>query len=94
MPLLYHGPRWKVKDISIVPIDLGVMLEWGRLTGQLEVAGTPMPAMDALVAAMARQGDFVPVTRNEADFQLAVSDVEWHADVRLVNPWSMESFRA
>jgi len=80
--LARHRPNENVvRWVDELDVDLGVMLEWGRLAGQLEAAGTPMPAMDALVAAIARHGDFVLVTRNEADFQ--------HADVRLVNPWSM-----
>jgi tRNA(fMet)-specific endonuclease VapC len=49
----------------IVVLDVGALLEWGTLTGRLEARGTPMPAMDSLLAAAALHGRFVLVTRNE-----------------------------
>jgi tRNA(fMet)-specific endonuclease VapC len=64
----------------IVPIDTGVMLRWGQLTGALEVAGKTMPAIDSLIAAIALHGNFSLVTRNEDDFK--------YAGVPIVNPWS------
>ena len=63
----------------IVVIDTGVMLDWGQLVGNLERLGKPMPLMDSLIAATVRRGDFVLVTRNEADFECA--------DVRMLNPF-------
>lgn len=60
-------------------LDVGVFLEWGALVGRLESRGTPMPAMDSLIAATALHGRFVLVTRNEDDFV--------NAGVRLLNPW-------
>jgi len=63
----------------LVVLDVGVLLEWGRLIARLEGQGAPMPAMDSLIAATALQGHFVLVTRNEADFQ--------RAGVQLLNPW-------
>lgn len=53
----------------IVPIDIGVMFEWGELMGRLERAGKPMPMMDSLIAATVLRGDFILVTRNEDDFR-------------------------
>jgi tRNA(fMet)-specific endonuclease VapC len=64
----------------IVPIDTGVMLRWGQLTGALEVAGKTMPAIDSLIAAIALHGNFSLVTRNEDDFK--------YASVPIVDPWS------
>ena len=63
----------------IVVIDTGVMLDWGQLVGNLERLGKPMPLMDSLIAAIVLHGDFVLVTRNEADFE--------SADVRMLNPF-------
>ena len=63
----------------IVVIDTGVMLDWGQLVGNLERLGKPMPLMDSLIAATVLRGDFVLVTRNEADFECA--------DVRMLNPF-------
>ena len=63
----------------IVPIDSGVMLRWGQLTGSLEMAGKTMPAIDSLIAAIALYDNFILVTRNEDDFKCA--------GVPIVNPW-------
>jgi len=63
----------------IVPIDIGVMLRWGQLTGALEVTGKTMPAIDSLIAAIALYGNFSLVTRNEDDFK--------YAGIPIVNPW-------
>jgi toxin FitB len=63
----------------IIVIDTGVMLDWGELVGNLERRGKPMPLMDSLIAATVLHGDFVLVTRNEADFE--------SADVRMLNPF-------
>lgn len=64
-------------------LDTGVLLEWGALVGRLETQGTPMPAIDSLIAATALHGRFVLVTRNEDDFV--------NAGVRLLNPWRQRS---
>jgi len=63
----------------IMPIDIGVMLKWGQLTGALEAAGKTMPAIDSLIAAIALYGRFSLVTRNEEDFR--------YTGVPIVNPW-------
>ena len=63
----------------IVPIDVGVMLAWGQLTGALELAGKTMPAMDSLVAATVRHGGFSLVTRNVANFE--------YAGIPALDPW-------
>jgi predicted nucleic acid-binding protein len=60
-------------------LDVGVLLEWGTLTGRLEAQGKTMPAVDSLIAATALHGRFVLVTRNEDDFL--------RSGVQLLNPW-------
>jgi predicted nucleic acid-binding protein len=67
----------------VAVLDVEVLLEWGALVGRLETQGTPMPAMDSLIAATALHGRFVLVTRNEADFV--------NTGVRLLNPWKFSS---
>lgn len=63
----------------ILPVDLAVMLTWGELTAVLEQKGRRLPAMESLVAAIALQGQFILVTRNEADFA--------ETGVMVLNPW-------
>ncbi len=63
----------------IAPVDTETMLTWGRLTGALEAAGKPMPAIDSLIAATVLHSGFTLVTRNVDDFR--------HAGVSLINPW-------
>lgn len=63
----------------IVSLEIETMLTWGILTTMLEQKGRKLPAMDSLVAAIALQGQFVLVTRNEADFI--------DTGVTILNPW-------
>jgi toxin FitB len=63
----------------ILEITKEVMLIWGELTGRLEEEGRPITAIDSLIAAIALQGDYCLVTRNEHDFQ--------HTGVTMINPW-------
>ena len=63
----------------ILPLDLPVFLTWGKLTARLEKNGTPLPAIDSLLAATALQTEFTLVTRNTGDFQ--------PADISLYDPW-------
>ena len=63
----------------ILEITTEVMLIWGELTGRLEKEGRPIKAIDSLIAAIALQGNYSLVTRNEHDFQ--------HTGVTILNPW-------
>lgn len=77
--------RWLTHNLSarfagkIVDITTEVMLKWGELTGQLERQGTPMPAIDSLIAASVLTRNLTLVTRNEEDFQ--------HTGIATINPW-------
>ena len=64
---------------KIILIDNDVITEWGLLTARLELAGTPMPAIDALIAATALTYSFALVTCNVSDFD--------NSSVEIVNPW-------
>jgi tRNA(fMet)-specific endonuclease VapC len=64
----------------IMGVDASVMFTWGTLTAKLEQQGTPMPAIDSLIAAIALHGNLTLVTRNIQDFH--------ESDVALFNPWS------
>ncbi len=63
----------------IIPLDLPVMLVWGTMVAELEKAGTPLPAIDSLLAASASQRGLTLVTRNTKDFE--------PAEISLINPW-------
>lgn len=66
----------------IVVLDTNTLMRWGTLTGRMEAQGTPMPAIDSLLAATALQGGFVLVTRNESDFR--------PSGVQILNPWKLK----
>ena len=63
----------------IAVLDTETLLLWGKLCARLEKLGSPMPAIDSLIAASALHADCTLVTRNTQDFQ--------HAGVQLFNPW-------
>jgi len=65
---------------KLLPLDAAVLMTWGKLTARLETEGRVIPTVDALLAACALNGDFVLITRNEADF--AGTGVSLH------NPWN------
>jgi len=62
----------------ILPADIAVADEWGRLVARHESAGRPIHAMDALIAATAVVHTLTLVTRNASDFA---------ASIKTVNPW-------
>jgi predicted nucleic acid-binding protein len=51
----------------ILPIDEPVALEWGRIAARSELAGNPVPSIDALIAATAIVHGLAVVTRNSSD---------------------------
>jgi toxin FitB len=78
--------RWFDNDLltrfsaRTLPLDLDAMLLWGRLIGTLEPQGRILPLMDSLIAAIALQGSFTLVTRNEKDFA--------GTGLSIFNPWN------
>jgi toxin FitB len=62
----------------ILPVDIAVADEWGRLVARHESTGRPIHAMDALIAATAQVHSLTLVTRNASDFA---------ASIKSVNPW-------
>ncbi len=63
----------------ILPIDTRIAEEWGRIQFTAEKAGTPMPAVDSLIAATAKVHHLTLVTRNTGDMEAS--------GAALVNPW-------
>ena len=66
-------------DGKIIPLDTGVLLEWGSLTARLESTGKTPPAMDSLIAATVLARSMILVTRNVDDFE--------NTGIEIVNPW-------
>jgi toxin FitB len=64
----------------ILPLDLDAMVLWGRMISRLEPQGRILPLMDSLIAAIALQGAFTLVTRNEKDFA--------GTGLTIFNPWN------
>lgn len=77
--------RWLDQDLlqrfqrRLLPVDHRVARAWGAVQAELEVAGTPMPAIDGLLSATARTHGLILVTRNTSNFKDPV--------VELLNPW-------
>lgn len=80
--------EWLEEDLlsrfqgRILGVDDLVMLTWGTLTAKLEQQGTPMPAIDSLIAAIALHSNLTLVTRNAQDFQ--------QTGIPLLNPWQSQ----
>jgi predicted nucleic acid-binding protein len=70
-------PRFRER---ILPLELEDLQRWGRMIGSALKAGTPLPQMDTLIAAVALNRDLILVTRNTDDFM--------RTGVKLLNPWS------
>ena len=64
---------------NVVPLDIDIMAEWGRITARLESAGKTMPAIDSLIAATVLERKMTLVTRNVSDFE--------DTNAEIVNPW-------
>ena len=67
-------------DRRIIPLDVDVMAEWGRLQARTK---RTLPPFDSLIAASALARRMVVVTRNIKDFE-GIEGIE------LLNPWENE----
>lgn len=63
----------------ILDISMSEVKKWGEILAMCEKKGTPVPAIDALIAATALVHDLAVVTRNIKDLQ--------STGVFVVNPW-------
>jgi len=64
---------------NVVPLDIDIMTEWGRITARLESKGKTMPVIDSLIAATVLDRKMTLVTRNVSDFE--------GTDAEILNPW-------
>jgi hypothetical protein len=80
---------WLTRDLAarfadrLLPIDVPVAARWGKLSGDAEKRGTPLPVIDSLIAATALEHGFSVVTRNIADFE--------RCGVGCVDPWEEQA---
>jgi predicted nucleic acid-binding protein len=76
---------WLTRDLAarfaerLLPIDTPVAARWGKLSGEAERRGRPLPVIDSLIAATALEHGFAVVTRNISDFE--------RCGVACVDPW-------
>ena len=66
----------------ILPVDFETADLWGRLAGAMRRHGTPLPVLDALLAATAQRYGLTVVSRNTRDFL--------NAGVSVLNPWQTD----
>jgi predicted nucleic acid-binding protein len=66
----------------VLAVDVAVADKWGKITAAGKIAGRPIRAMDAFLAATAVVYDLTLVTRNESDF---VS-----SNIPTLCPWSSD----
>lgn len=77
--------QWVRRDLverfrgRMLSVDAPVAARWGALTGASEARGTPLPVVDALLAATSLEHDCVVVTRNTNDLE--------RCGARCFNPW-------
>jgi toxin FitB len=80
--------QWVKEDLSnrfknrILDVSMKEVNEWGKVLAKAENNGTPLPAIDALIAATAKVHDLTVVTRNTKDMK--------NAGAGLTNPWTYE----
>ncbi len=63
----------------ILDIDIKTAMQWGKIQGEAQRCGRPLPAVDSLIAATGLAHNLTVVTRNTSD--MAASGV------LLCNPW-------
>lgn len=64
----------------ILSLDAGALHAWAQIAAEAELAGQPLPVMDALIMATAQSHGLAVVTRNLQDF------VRYS---RVFNPWEI-----
>ncbi len=77
--------RWVKEELShrfknrILSINMEEVNKWGEILATAEKNGTPLPAIDSLIAATAHVHDLSVVTRNTQDME--------GSGVEVINPW-------
>lgn len=74
---LLHRFKNRALDITLKEVN-----QWGKVLAEAEEIGTPLPAVDALIAATALTHNLAMVTRNTKDMK--------SSGVELINPWEYQ----
>ena len=78
--------QWVEQDLPrrftgrILPVDQEIAARWGRMTGEAEQAGHPIPVLDGLLAATALVAGMTLVTRNTPHMV--------HTGAMVFDPWT------
>lgn len=81
--------QWVEEDLfnrfktRVLNINMKEVNRWGGFLAEAEKNGTPLPAIDALIAATAQVHNLTVVTRNTKDME--------GTGVELTNPWEYQS---
>jgi len=81
--------KWIREDLAerfggrLLAVDQPVAERWGRISGEAELRGEPLPVIDALIAATSLVHGLDIVTRNTADME--------RCGARCINPWRQAS---
>lgn len=63
----------------VIPLDMEIVVEWGRVSAECEVKGKPLSAVDGLIAATVRARGLVLITYNR--------DIFSAAGIEVSDPW-------
>ena len=90
---LYESPKkqelqnWLNRDLQqrfekrILELTVEILIEWGRILGNLEKGGVKLPVIDSLIAATALTNSLTVVTRNAQDIE--------RFGATIFNPWKL-----
>jgi len=77
--------RWLNEELLIrfhgrvIPLDMEIIMEWGRVSAECEAKGKPISALDGLIAATVRARGLVLITYNREIFS--------EAGIEVSDPW-------
>jgi predicted nucleic acid-binding protein len=73
--------RWLNEELlvrfhgRIIPLDMDIIMEWGKVSAECEAKGKPISALDGLIAATVRVKGGVLITYNREIFSVAGIEV-------------------
>jgi toxin FitB len=77
--------RWLNEELlirfhgKVIPLDLEILSEWGRVAAECQVADKPLSTMDAMMVATARVHKLVLITYNR--------DIFINLGIEVSDPW-------